>query len=67
MPQAISSTFPVLYLYRAGTLEWLRQLFSEIRIPNAVVLELEEGRRSGCDVPSPSEHGWLQVVEPLNE
>ena len=40
MPAAISNTSPLLYLYRAAALEWLPQLFKEIWVPNAVVLEL---------------------------
>jgi predicted nucleic acid-binding protein len=64
MPEVISNTSPLLYLYRGGVLEWLPQLFSEIWVPSAVVLELQEGRRRGYDVPSPSNHTWLEVVEP---
>jgi hypothetical protein len=64
MPEAISNTSPLLYLYRTGVLEWLPELFSEIWIPRVVVLELEEGRRRGYDVLNPGEHTWLQVVEP---
>ncbi len=64
MPEAISNTSPLLYLYRGGVLEWLPQLFNETWIPNAVVLELQEGRRKGYDVPNPSDYAWLQIVEP---
>ena len=64
MPEAISNTSPLLYLHRAGALEWLPQLFNEIWIPNAVVLELQEGRRKGYDVPDTQAYEWLQVVEP---
>ena len=64
MSEVISNTSPLLYLYRGGVLEWLPQLFNEVWIPNAVVLELEEGRRRGYEVPNPRDHGWLQVVEP---
>lgn len=64
MPEVISNTSPLLYLYRGGVLEWLPQLFSEIWVPSAVVLELQEGRRRGYDVPNPSDHTWLEVVEP---
>jgi predicted nucleic acid-binding protein len=42
MPEAISNTSPLLYLYRGGVLAWLPQLFNETWIPKAVVLELEE-------------------------
>ena len=62
--EAISNTSPLLYLYRGGVLEWLPRLFREIWVPQAVVLELEEGQRRGYDVPKPSGHAWLQVVEP---
>ena len=64
MPDAISNTSPLLYLYRAAALEWLPQLFKEIWVPNAVVLELQEGRRRGYDVPDLQAYKWLQVVEP---
>lgn len=64
MSEAISNTSPLLYLYRIGVLKWLPKLFSEVWTPNAVVLELHEGRQRGYDVPSPSDHTWLQIVEP---
>lgn len=64
MPEAISNTSPLLYLYRIGEVDWLPQLFSKIWAPNAVVRELREGQRKGYDVPNPSDYAWLQIVEP---
>lgn len=64
MPEAISNTSPLLYLYRIGALTWLPKLFDEVWAPTAVVAELEEGRRRGYDVPSPSRYTWLQVLDP---
>ena len=64
MSEAISNTSPLLYLYRVGVLEWLPRLFSQTWVANAAVLELEEGRRRGYDVPNPANYNWLQVVEP---
>lgn len=64
MPEAISNTSPLLYLYRINALDWLPELFNEIWIPNAVVLELREGQQRGYDVPVPSAYAWLQIVEP---
>ena len=64
MPEAISNTSPMLYLYRIGTLEWLPKLFSEIWTPKAVVMELQEGQRRGYDVPDPSDYDWLRIVSP---
>jgi len=64
MPKAISNTSPLLYLCRGGVLGWLPELFSEVWVPDAVVLELGEGQRRGYDVPSPSDYGWLREVKP---
>lgn len=55
MPEAISNTSPLLYLYRVSVLEWLPQLFREIWIPPAVEQELQEGRRRGYAMsPTPA-------------
>jgi predicted nucleic acid-binding protein len=64
MPEAITNTSPMLYLYRIGVLDWLPQLCDDIWMPRAVVDELQDGRRKGHDVPIPSAYAWLQVVEP---
>ena len=64
MPAAISNTSPLLYLYRIGVQDWLRQIFGEIWIPGAIVSELTEGQRRGYDVPNPRNYEWLRVVEP---
>lgn len=40
MTSAITNTSPLFYSYRIDGLEWLRQLFDEIWMPNAVVTEL---------------------------
>ncbi|MDP9309837.1 MAG: DUF3368 domain-containing protein [Chloroflexota bacterium] len=64
MPNAISNTSPLLYLYRIQALDWLERLFDELWIPVAVVTELAEGKRRGYDVPDPQTYAWLNVVEP---
>jgi predicted nucleic acid-binding protein len=64
MPEAISNTSPLLYLYRIEALNWLPELFTEIWTPMAVVHELLEGRRKGYDVPNPADYAWLYIVEP---
>jgi predicted nucleic acid-binding protein len=64
MPEAITNTSPVLYLHRIGVLEWLPQLCDDIWIPQAVVDELQVGRRNGYEVPIPETYPWLEVVEP---
>jgi len=64
--KAVSNTSPLLYLYRAGVLEWLPQIFEEVVTVPAVVAELEEGRRRGYDVPQLSRYRWLKVRAPLS-
>lgn len=64
MPEAIVNTSPLVYLYRAGVLEWLRLLFDKVWVPVAVVQELKEGLRRGYEVPQVSEYPWMQVLEP---
>lgn len=64
MPEAISNTSPLLYLYRIGLVEWLPKLFVETWIPSAVREEFNEGLRRGYDVPDPDAYSWLQVVDP---
>jgi predicted nucleic acid-binding protein len=62
--EVISNTSPILYLHCIGKLEWLRELFSKVWIPDAVVEELREGRRRGHDVPDPELLEWIQIVVP---
>jgi predicted nucleic acid-binding protein len=64
MPEAISNTSPMVYLYRVDAVKWLPELFRELWVPQAVVTELQEGRRRGYDVPIPGDYEWLQVVSP---
>ncbi len=64
MPDAISNTSPLLYLYRLEVLMWLDALFGEVWMPNAVAHELGDGRRQGYDVPDPDTYPWLRRMEP---
>lgn len=64
MPDAISNTSPLLYLYRIEAISWLPELFSTVWTPKAVIRELEEGQRKGFDVPNPNQYSWLKIVEP---
>ena len=64
MPDAISNTSPLLYLYRIGVIEWLPRLFGEIWTPGAVERELREGRRRGYDAPQLAAYPWITIVEP---
>lgn len=64
MPQAISNTSPLVYLYRIEAIEWLPLLFDEIWTPEAVKNELGVGLGKGYDVPNPANYQWLKIVNP---
>ncbi len=64
MVEAISNTSPLLYLHRAGALEWLGTLFTEVWVPRTVVDELDVGGQRGHDVPRVTSQPWLRVVNP---
>jgi len=64
MPDVISNTSPLLYLYRIGAVQLLPKLFDEIWIPDAVKEELLTGRGRGYDVPVPADFIWLRIVNP---
>lgn len=64
MPQAITNTSPLVYLYRIGALAWLPKLFSEIWMPTPVANEIREGLRRGVSVPDPDDYAWLQNIDP---
>ncbi len=66
MSNAITNTSPLVYLHRIGTLEWLPKLFESVWLPDAVVVELDEGRKKGYDVPIPINYPWLKIVNPQN-
>lgn len=64
MPNAISNTSPLLYLYRIGGLDWLPALFGEVWVPASVLGELKQGQRKGYDVPDLGRHSWVHVRNP---
>lgn len=57
----ISNTSPIFYLHRIGLLELLKRLYGEIIIPNAVLEELEDGKKTGEDIPAVQEYNWIKV------
>ena len=61
MPDVISNSSPLQYLYQADVLDLLPALFGQVCVPEAVVAELEEGRRRSVPLPTLVELSWLQV------
>ena len=62
MPEVvISNTSPIFYLHRLRLLDLLQKLYQKIIVPQAVVAELEAGRRQGEDVPKIDNYEWIET------
>lgn len=57
----ICNTSPLQYLYQLDRLHLLKELFATITIPEAVVVELAEGRRIGIPLPDPDNINWIKI------
>lgn len=61
MPAVISNTSPLQYLYQSDELELLVELFGRVQVPEAVVMELNEGLRRNVHLPDPTALPWLTI------
>lgn len=61
MPDVISDTSPIQYLYQVELLDLLFRLYEEITIPEAVENELAKGRNHGIDLPGVKEMSRFKV------
>ena len=59
MPVVICNTSPIQYLYQTDMLELLPALAGQVYVPEAVVAELEEGRRRNVLLPVLEDLSWL--------
>ena len=66
MPETVSNTSPIQYLYQAGLLELLPTLYGQVIIPAAVAQELAAGRTSGVSLPDPSQLAWITIQRPAD-
>lgn len=57
----IVNTSPLFYLHRIKQLHILQKLYGSIVVPEAVVSELEEGKKLGEDVPKIGDFDWITV------
>lgn len=64
MPELICDTSPLQYLYQLDLLSVLPELAEQVRVPPAVVEELEEGREQGIDLPVPHTYSWIAIQSP---
>ena len=61
MPEVISDTSPVQYLYQTNLLDLLPALYQRIFIPQAVFDELKVGRAHNINLPDISTLSWTEV------
>lgn len=65
MPDVISDTSVIQYLFQVGLLDLLFTLYQEITIPEAVAAELAEGRLHGIDLPDAETMSQFRVLKIL--
>jgi hypothetical protein len=64
MPETISNTSPLHYLFQCDLLDLLPSLFGQVIIPKAVVAEINEGRALGVSLPAIDALPWACVKTP---
>jgi hypothetical protein len=64
MPETISNTSPIQYLFQCNLLDLLPSLFDRVIIPEAVVAEISEGRGLGVPLPVVDALPWVCVRAP---
>ncbi|MDX2031456.1 MAG: DUF3368 domain-containing protein [Blastocatellia bacterium] len=67
MPEVISDTSPLQYLFQTGLLDVLKMLYGTITIPEAVVDELEVGRLRAIYLPEISSIDWITITRPRGQ
>ena len=66
MPEFICNTSPFQYLHQLGHLEILPRLIVRVIVPEAVVRELEVGRKNGCALPDVRALPWVEIRRPVS-
>lgn len=66
MPDVISNTSPIQYLYQTDLLNLLPTLYQQIIVPQAVVTELMEGSKLGVSLPDLTALSWVKIQKAAN-
>lgn len=66
MFEFICNTSPVQYLHQIGLLHLLPELCKEVIFPPAVFTELDNGKKSGMDLPNLRRETWAKHKEPAS-
>jgi predicted nucleic acid-binding protein len=61
MPEVITDTSPLQYLYQIAQLDLLPTLYGQVRMPQAVANELSQGRIQGISLPDPTSLSWITL------
>lgn len=61
MPEVITDTSPIQYLYQLAQLELLPKLYGQIRVPQIVADELAQGRAQGIALLAPTTLAWITL------
>lgn len=61
MPEVISDTSPLQYLYQTGLLHLLPAMYDTVTVPAAVVSEIEKGIELGIALPRVREFPWIRI------
>lgn len=61
MLSVVCNTSPLQYLYQLGSLDILRALYGQVRIPTAVASEIAAGQSSGIAVPALATYVWISI------
>lgn len=61
MPEVITDTSPLQYLYQLAQLDLLPTLYGQIRMPQAVADELAQGLAQGISLPDPTALSWITL------
>jgi len=61
MHEVICNTSPIQYLYQSGHLSLLKDIYQKIVIPEAVLKEIEDGRRLNFSLPDLQTISWIEI------
>jgi predicted nucleic acid-binding protein len=61
MPEVVSDTSPLQYLYQAERLDLLPSLYQQIVVPEGVAEEIAAGRALGHSLPDLTALGWVRI------
>ena len=61
MPEVITDTSPIQYLYQTNLLDLLPTLYGQITMPQAVADELAQGQSQNIPLPDPASLSWLTI------